>query len=63
MHKNLKNIPVFGGGQSKRFFLDMFDELSDFGSCVSSIFSFGAQPNYLARLVDNSGEGQIDKND
>ena len=28
-----------------RFFLDIFDELSDFGSCESSIFSFfGALP-------------------
>jgi len=26
-------IPLFGGGQSMRFFLDVFDKLSDFGSC------------------------------
>jgi len=45
---NLKNFPLFGGGQSMRFFLDMFDELSNFGSCGSSIFSFGAQLNCLA---------------
>ena len=30
---NLKNFPLFGGGQSMRFFLDVFDKLSDFGSC------------------------------
>ena len=46
-----------------RFFLDMFDELSDFGSCGSSVFSFGAQQNCLASLVEHSGEGQINKDD
>ena len=43
--KSGKYPPVCGRSE---FFWDMFGELSDFGSCGGSIFSFGAQPNCLA---------------
>jgi len=61
--KSAEHPPVWGRSEYAFFFLDMFDELSDFGFCGSSVFSFCAQSNCLAWLVEHSGEGQINKDD